>query len=183
MAWRFSARPMDLPERPEGSYIRFTVGGRDVPTYVVRRSPTQNWGFIAESCWGVYTSFRMPLRAKTQSPLRFRPRQWLSGLQNNNNNNHNNDDQEENNDNNNSNSNNDHNPGETDQPLTPQLQHQRNVRVTPLLADDSSFIITNEVQWREALLYNFGATVLPEGESASEDFDRMFGQTLHDRQL
>ena len=50
-----------------------------------------------------------------------------------------------------------------------------------LLADDSKFIISNQVQWREALLYNFGATVLPEGDSATEDFDRMFGQTLRHR--
>jgi hypothetical protein len=50
-----------------------------------------------------------------------------------------------------------------------------------LLADDSTFIITNEVQWREALLYNFGAAVLPEGDTAAEDFDRMFGQTLQHR--
>ena len=39
--------------------MRITVGGRDVPTYVVRRSPTGNWGFIMESCWGLYESFEL----------------------------------------------------------------------------------------------------------------------------
>ncbi|KAL9179513.1 hypothetical protein ACHAXT_008803 [Thalassiosira profunda] len=52
MSWRFVAKPLDLPARPEGAYVRITVGGRDVPTYVVRRSPTGNWGFVLESCWG-----------------------------------------------------------------------------------------------------------------------------------
>ena len=41
MTWRFLTRPLDLPARPTGSYIRFAVGGRDVPTYCVRRSPTK----------------------------------------------------------------------------------------------------------------------------------------------
>lgn len=164
MSWRFSARPMDLPQRRQGSYIRFTVGGRDVPTYVVRRSPTQNWGFIAESCWGVYTSFRMPLRnnnktassstttttATVTTLLRNRqasrernPRRWLGTVRGDN--------------------------------IGEQGEGEERHTVPPL-TDDSSFIITNEVQWREALLYNFGATVLPEGESAMEDFDRMFTQ-------
>eukprot|EP00547_Thalassionema_nitzschioides_P007244 CAMPEP_0194221538 /NCGR_PEP_ID=MMETSP0156-20130528/30813_1 /TAXON_ID=33649 /ORGANISM="Thalassionema nitzschioides, Strain L26-B" /LENGTH=226 /DNA_ID=CAMNT_0038951979 /DNA_START=144 /DNA_END=821 /DNA_ORIENTATION=- len=43
MTWRFSAQPMDFPKRPVGSYIRISVGGRDVPTYAIRRSPTSNW--------------------------------------------------------------------------------------------------------------------------------------------
>jgi hypothetical protein len=45
-----------------------------------------------------------------------------------------------------------------------------------VLADDENFIITNEVQWREALLYNFGATILPEGDTATQDFERIFGR-------
>ena len=56
MTWRFCERPMDLPVRERGSYIRLAVGGRDVPTYVVRRSPTGNWGFLAES-WYVNVVF------------------------------------------------------------------------------------------------------------------------------
>ena len=48
MSWRFITRPMDLPTKPVGSYVRVTVGGRDVPTYAVRRSPVGNWGFVME---------------------------------------------------------------------------------------------------------------------------------------
>jgi hypothetical protein len=40
------------------------------------------------------------------------------------------------------------------------------------LSDDSSMVITNEIQWREAFLYNVGARVLPEGQEATEEFDR-----------
>jgi hypothetical protein len=29
-----------------------------VPPYLIFRSPTDNWGFIAESCWAVCESFR-----------------------------------------------------------------------------------------------------------------------------
>lgn len=125
MTWRFCQSPMDLPKRERGSYIRISVGGRDVPTYCVRRSPTGNWGFLAESCWGVYTSFDMPKRAP---------------------------------------------PKPEDSLLVK--------RIYSVLCEDANFLITNEVQWREALLYNFGATVLPEGDTATEDFVRMFGQQL-----
>jgi hypothetical protein len=52
MQWRFLTRPLDMSAKPTGSYIRFQVGGRDVPTYCIRRSPTKNWGFVMESCWG-----------------------------------------------------------------------------------------------------------------------------------
>lgn len=155
MSWRFASRPMDLPERPEGSYIRFSVGGRDVPTYVVRRSPTGNWGFLAESCWGVYTSFPMPKRVRDPRPSRLRLRRTQEGgrfvdIE----------------------SDTDDEGGATRPP-----RRSSEFLASPL-ADDSTFVITNEVQWREALLYNFGATVLPEGESATDDFDRMFGQQL-----
>lgn len=43
------------------------------------------------------------------------------------------------------------------------------------LQDDSNLLITNEVQWREAFLYNVGARVLPEGEEATNEFDRAWG--------
>jgi hypothetical protein len=146
MEWRFIRQPMDMPQREVGSYIRFSVGGRDVPTYVVKRSPTKNWGFVAESCWGVYTSFEMPLRIKQDPRMRLRRSpsgraHWLRD---------------------------------------PETDEEDNLLVSPL-NDDSIFTITNEVQWREALLYNFGASVLPDGAGATEDFDRMFGQTLHVR--
>lgn len=38
-----------------------SIGGREVPTYVVSRHPS-NWGFLLESCWTVYTSWEMPPR-------------------------------------------------------------------------------------------------------------------------
>mmetsp|Transcript_24478 Transcript_24478/g.37785 ORF Transcript_24478/g.37785 Transcript_24478/m.37785 type:complete len:328 (-) Transcript_24478:349-1332(-) len=62
MQWRFIDRPLDFEDRPTGAFVRLNVGGREVPTYVVRRSPTGNYGFILESCWGIYTSFTMPRR-------------------------------------------------------------------------------------------------------------------------
>ena len=138
MMWRFICQPMDLPKRPEGSYLRFSVGGRDVPTYVVKRSPTNNWGFIAESCWGIYTSFRMPKRVKQSRRSGTSMRRVHCTR--------------------------DH-----------RSEAVEDVAVS-LFNDDSIFTITNEVQWREALLYNFGAGNLPDGESATDDFDRMFGQ-------
>merc|ERR1711862_1035105 len=57
-----------------GSYIEFTVGGRDVPTYFVRRSPTNNWGFVMESCWGVLASFDLPKRPPYQHRITRRAR-------------------------------------------------------------------------------------------------------------
>mmetsp|Transcript_23322 Transcript_23322/g.33437 ORF Transcript_23322/g.33437 Transcript_23322/m.33437 type:complete len:389 (+) Transcript_23322:3-1169(+) len=154
MAWRFANQPMDLPNQPQGSYIRFTVGGRDVPTYCVRRSPTGNWGFLAESCWGVYTSFPMPMKKARITPnvIRSRRPESLNGRFN----------AEE-------------ALGEDVNDLSDDVIKQEE-EVT--LADDSAFIITNDVQWREALLYNFGATLLPEGQNATADFDRMFGQQV-----
>jgi hypothetical protein len=143
MAWRFISRPMDLPARPTGSYLRFRVAGRDVPTYVVRRSPTNNWGFIMESCWGVYASFELPPRRPTRElGLRRTPNggRWL--------------------------------------PVTDSDTEEEQDEKDSLLKDDTAFIITNEVQWREALLYNFGATELPEGRDASEEFDRTWGERL-----
>jgi hypothetical protein len=147
MSWRFVIQPMDMPSRPLGSYIRFRVAGRDVPTYVVRRSPTNNLGFIMESCWGVYASFELPPRRSTRElRLRRTPNggRWLPI-----------DDSDADSD----------NEDEQDEKDS-------------LLKDDSAFIITNEVQWREALLYNFGARELPEGDGAAEEFDRTWGERL-----
>jgi len=118
MSWRFLTRPMDLPTREIGSYVRFNVGGRDVPTYSVRRAPTNNWGFIMESCWGLFTSFPLPKRSSRRS----------------------------------------NQPGAGDRLLT-----------------DESLRITNDIQWREAFLYNVGARELPEGDAATEQFDRAWG--------
>lgn len=43
------------------------------------------------------------------------------------------------------------------------------------LRNDVHLLITNEIQWREAFLYNVGARVLPEGDEATDDFDRAWG--------
>lgn len=145
MTWRFSAQPMDFPKRPVGSYIRISVGGRDVPTYVIRRSPTSNWGFIAESCWGVYTSFKMPKKIQHEQGCE-------SG------------------------------DGDTIFMNDAGQQGPSQTRTEgDILEDSSTFLVTNEVQWREALLYNFGAMTLPEGDNATDDFNRMFGQTMQNR--
>jgi hypothetical protein len=143
MTWRFFTRPMDLPTRPLGSYIRFTVGGRDVPTYAVRRSPTGNWGFIMESCWGVYASFEMPPQASNRKRRRLRRTEEGAALW----------------------------VDETDETSG---EDSGNSGVE-LLQDDSSLLITNELQWREAFLYNVGARILPEGDEAADDFDRAWG--------
>lgn len=150
MSWRLLTRPMDLPTRPVGSYVRFSVGGREVPTYSVRRSPTGNWGFVMESCWGVYASFEMPpKRQQNTSSERRRLRRtetgarWVEVLEN----------------------------GE-ETLSTP--QHGSAIQADTSLMDDASLVITNEIQWREAFLYNVGARVLPEGDDATTEFDRAF---------
>lgn len=40
------------------------------------------------------------------------------------------------------------------------------------LLEDSSLSVTNRWQWREALLYNLGSASLPDGPTATSDFDR-----------
>jgi len=105
--WRFITAPLDLKARPIGGYLRLIVGGREVPTYVVRRSPTGNWGFCMESCWGCFSSFEMPPEKK--GSMR-----------------------------------------------------------------DSNLYMTSSDQWREAFLYNNGATRLPEGKRNLERFERMW---------
>jgi hypothetical protein len=145
MTWRFLTRPMDLPTRPVGSYVRIQVAGRDVPTYAVRRSPTGNWGFVLESCWGIYGSFELPPRLNRDVP------------------------RNEN----------------AEQPLAPQgppqnadpLGTRRRLATTAARAaemQDESMTLTNEVQWREAFLYNVGARILPEGDAAIDEFDRFW---------
>ena len=44
------------------------------------------------------------------------------------------------------------------------------------LIDDDTFAITSGIQWREAFLYNFGATELPEGDGALAAFDRVYNE-------
>ena len=168
MEWRFLTKPMDLPVRPWGSYVRFKVAGRDVPTYSVRRSPTGNWGFVMESCWGLYASFELPPRrlnipsahvpAAGSRGQEITPRRrrllrrteeglsvWVDTASEDN-------DEES------------------------ELRHnEESEEKDYLLQDDSSLLITNDVQWREAFLYNVGARVLPEGEDATDEFDQAWG--------
>lgn len=61
--WKFIRAPLDIKNQlDDGGCVRITINGREIPTYVVRRTP--NWGFILENCWGVYTSFDMPLKGE-----------------------------------------------------------------------------------------------------------------------
>lgn len=86
--WQWIEQPTlledDLPkDRGLGAYVRLTVSGRDVPTYVVRRFAA-NWGFIMENCWGIFASFELklktlPLRlSDNQAPGRPRKRRRCS---------------------------------------------------------------------------------------------------------
>jgi len=110
--WRFVTAPLDLPSRSIGGYVRLTIDGKEVPTYIVRRSPTNNWGFILENCWGIYSSFQMPCKGDSE------------------------------------------------------------------LLEDKNMIISNECQWREAFLYNSGASSLPEGDAALREFESLWKESF-----
>lgn len=152
--WRFMARPMDLPDRPIGAYIRLTVDGRDVPTYVVHRSPTGDWGFVMESCWGVYSSTTLPSKEQIRSipthPRR-RSRMRLRRTRN----------------------------GGRWFDVDGLETESEDESLSPLsLEDDDSFSVSTRRQWREALLYNSGCSRLPEGDGAAAEFDRVWNQTF-----
>ena len=160
MKWRFVERPMDLPERPDGAYIRITVGGRDVPTYVVRRSPNGNWGFILESCWGVYANFDLAPQASLSSSRSNRRRlrrtrngsRWV--------------DIED-------------SDSESGSYVEEAGDRERNVRRRiNLFVEESSMYITGYSQWREALLYNTGAVTLPEGNAAIDEFSSAWSSLM-----
>ncbi|CAJ1949590.1 unnamed protein product [Cylindrotheca closterium] len=162
MAWRFLSRPLDMPTRPEGSYIRFSVGGRDVPTYCVHRSPTKNWGFVMESCWGVYASFELPKKPISPTSRILRRAQdgagnWFNV-------------EVEVEDGELSECEHDDDDGDNEE------EGQNRNR---LLIDDDSFAVTSGLQWKEAFLYNFGARTLPEGDDAVAQFERTYGAVLN----
>jgi hypothetical protein len=159
LKWKFLSSPMDMPARPRGAYLRLNVAGRDVPTYIARRSPTGNWGFILENCWGVFASFPLPLKADIGRqnpplrPTRMRLRRisgggvrWLNV---------------------------DEIEGESDSSEDMEVDVDRSIGNDYLL-DDRSLPTTSQLQWREALLYNYGSVTLPEGEVARAEFDRVF---------
>lgn len=159
MKWRFLSSPMDMSSRPPGAYLRLTVADRDVPTYIVQRSPTGNWGFMLENCWGVFASFPLPLKVDTvgRTPPLHRTRmrlrringgevRWLNV------------DQIE---------------GERDENERMEVDTEGTTGYGHLLGDNA-LLITSRYQWREALLYNYGSVTLPEGEAACAEFDRTF---------
>jgi hypothetical protein len=154
-----------------------SVGGRDVPTYSVFRCEA-NWGFVMESCWGLYANFELPPR-RHEHPLVGQPQQgdvttsriplpvwqrrrlrraengtalWVSV------------DEDEESDVEN------HNQARSND--NTRLRHLLDHPSVKRLQDDTNLVITNEVQWREAFLYNVGALVLPEGDEATSHFDR-----------
>ncbi|KAL3916863.1 MAG: hypothetical protein SGILL_004985 [Bacillariaceae sp.] len=180
MTWRFVDQPLDFAPRPNGSYIRLTVGGRDVPTYVCRRSPTGNWGFVMESCWGVMCSFELPPRPKEDRHRRRRRRlRRAHNLEGNEIFVHvevddSSEDEGDGND-----------DGE-EAPPEPLISRRRNrndwggTRPEELLVSEASFNVTIAVQWREAFLYNNGANTLPEGEGAMQEFQRVYERAMAD---
>jgi hypothetical protein len=198
MTWRFLTRPMDLPTRETGSYVRFSVGGRDVPTYSVRRSPVGNWGFVMESCWGIYASFELPPKAATTTEDTATANTAGANVSARNSNNYNHrgavpqertrrrlrrtedgsvwvdepEDEEDDDATQHPRNNND-----SGSPDTAGIGARERSRMEgeASLRDDASLLITNEIQWREAFLYNVGARVLPEGDEAADEFDRAWG--------
>jgi len=164
LKWRFVKRPLDLASRPLGAYVRISVGGRDVPTYVVRRSPNGNWGFILESCWGVYASYELaPQTVTSLYSGRNRRRRlrrtrngsrWVDVEDSDNEGGV------------------DEDSGHEDSDEV-ERERMRNVRRRiDLFVEESSMTQDGYSQWREALLYNIGAVTLPEGnEDASGEFD------------
>lgn len=178
---------MDLPRRRPGSYVRLTVAGRDVPTYAIRRSPNQNWGFVMESCWGLYASFPLPPRQRRL--LRRTPTgetAWIREDPEDEINNHNSSSGSSSNNNNitatsdtatstTSTTNIATDSTSTTTRSSAFASPTRHAERLDPLQDDSELLITNAIQWREAFLYNVGTRELPEGDSAMDEFDRAWG--------
>ena len=140
--WKFICRPIDLPVKGTGAYIRLNVGGRDVPTYIIQR--TSNWGFKMENCWGLFASF--PLPPKRQEPqVASRSLRQQSRIR--------------------TRRSSDHNAG-------PSAKRPR--MTIEAMLDDAALTVTDQGQWREALLYNLGASQLPDDDSDSFDAGQAF---------
>ncbi|KAL3801182.1 hypothetical protein ACHAWO_002753 [Cyclotella atomus] len=159
MRWRFVSSCMDLPRRPDGAYVRITVGGRDVPTHVVRRSPNGNWGFIMESCWSVYASFELGAKNASEGRPASSSISGRRALRRTRNGSRwvNIEEEDEN--------------VVTGNIDDEEAEATRNVRRRPnpnLLVDDSAMTVSGVSQWREALLYNIGAVTLPEGNDLNQ---------------
>jgi hypothetical protein len=181
MIWRFITEPLDLPQRPIGSYVRINIGGRDVPTYCCRRSPTGNWGFVLESCWGVFSSFEHPPRPISTRHRRFRRRlrrahnlagdEIIVHVQVD----HSSDDEDS------EGQGQDQSRTMSGDTLVNGLHQIRNIRDEDLLVVESSFNVTISMQWREAFLYNIGEETLPEGLNAMREFQRVYENIMADR--
>ena len=127
---------------------------------VVRRSPNGNWGFIMESCWGLYTSFELGAKTETVSSTGRRAlrrtrtgTRWVNV------------------------------EDEIIEGNGEDTGNERNVRRRPnpppnMLIEDNEMNVTGISQWREALLYNIGAVSLPEGNNALNDFDAAWQNAL-----
>jgi hypothetical protein len=156
--WKFITAPLDLPKGIQGTYLRLNVAGRDLPTYVVQRSPSGNWGFLLENCWGLFASFKLPRRRGSltmPSTMRIITNMIETGRRRFN--------------------------EISDEEIMgeePARKLQRTSEVESNLFEDDSLSVTNDWQWREALLYNLGASSLPDGDS--ENADLHFGPTLID---
>ena len=159
ISWRFVTQPIDFPKKESGAYLRLTIAGRDVPTYIIHRSPSGNWGFCMENCWGVFASFALPRKVSMQPiprPPRLRLRRdsnggarWLdvSLLESD----------------------------EEDESYDTKISRLH-------LLEDSALAVSCRWQWREALLYNLGASVLPDGPNATAEFERAWHDSLHSMQ-
>jgi hypothetical protein len=157
--------------RGRGAYLRLTVSGRDVPTYIVRRFPP-NWGFIMENCWGVFASFELQQKKTTMTtntslllqltgpvPSSATDTSQHHGRH--------------------------HQDGSSSAGggtgIDPPRKRQR--RTTVVTEDDLTtecyFIINGQNQWREAFLYNIGARHIPHGPNAMEAFRHACEAALH----
>ena len=159
ITWRFVSQPIDLPKKEIGAYVRLTVAGRDTPVYMVHRSPLGNWGFVMENCWGVFASFPLPLKMTTDAVVR-EPRMRLRRTRNGVAQWH------------------DVSQDESDDD---EDAMNRNHSKNDLMEDDS-LAVTCRWQWREALLYNLGATTFPDGPNANAAFDRAWRLSMRSMQ-
>lgn len=160
--WRFVTQPLDFPKKEEGAYVRLTISGRDIPTYIVHRSPNSNWGFLCENCWGVFASFTLPRKVHVQPivrPPRMRLRRDTTGRA--------------------------HWVDTSRGPLAESDEEEEchaDTMASIRLLDDSIMTVGCNWQWREALLYNLGTAILPDGPNALEEFNRAWNRALQTMQ-
>ena len=50
-----------------GDSVLIHINSVPAPLYLLSRSPTGNWGFVLQSCWGIYTSWTMPAKGTPES--------------------------------------------------------------------------------------------------------------------